>query len=584
MAKSDARFGYKADLKRSDHDLSQRFGLTAAPGMELPIWFDFASPGDSYYISHDMPLLRSKNLAGPAMIDVKVHYETFFVPMQMIYQPFENTFFSLSNLQSSNYFTPDLQNNNFPLFDFSTFCSDLRLNHGHSDYTADAFRMCDLFGFNPQCIIDGLKRSQSAYTPSFFPWQILAYHTIYQYYYRLDDKDSFANDFCNWDKYYNSTTPVTPIYRFMEIHQRPWDFDYFMSVYRSPIISAFNSQQTLPYGNYSDLVNIPTSGIQFGGQANSNNNAKDSFSNIVNTVNQNSVQMAISTAGIRQMFANEKLAMITGRTKKNYDSQVLAHYGFSVPHDVKHDITMIHHDEFELKVLQVTDTANTTGSSLGELAGQSYSTGNGKQFKFTAPCHGVMMTLLCVEPKKRYIGGFDRINAITNSFDFPVPEFDRLGNQPMYRFECGYDEDQYSTFANTDIIGWKERYYAFKRKYDKCTHAFVTGSGLGSNNYSCYMLADRPFATPDFHAGLTSAESQRPDLVQRFYIERNACDNLLFIPFLHGFSYPNDGQSGEDWRVNPYLLYARDPFIINSFVKAKKVSWMSKDGEPIYNF
>ena len=38
---------------------------------------------------------------------------------------------------------------------------------------------------------------------------------------------------------------------------------------------------------------------------------------------------------IRQLFANEKLAMITGRTKKNYDSQVLAHYGVSVPHDVK---------------------------------------------------------------------------------------------------------------------------------------------------------------------------------------------------------------------------------------------------------
>ena len=44
---------------------------------------------------------------------------------------------------------------------------------------------------------------------------------------------------------------------------------------------------------------------------------------------------ATSTA-IRQMFANEKkLAMITGRTKKNYDSQVLAHYGVNVPHDVK---------------------------------------------------------------------------------------------------------------------------------------------------------------------------------------------------------------------------------------------------------
>ena len=86
MAKSDARFEYKAGLSRTDHELSQPFTFTTTSGMLLPIWFDIASPGDSYYMQHDMPLLRSAVLAAPAMIDVKIHYETFFVPMQMIYQ------------------------------------------------------------------------------------------------------------------------------------------------------------------------------------------------------------------------------------------------------------------------------------------------------------------------------------------------------------------------------------------------------------------------------------------------------------------------------------------------------------------
>ena len=103
MAQSDARFGYRADMKRDDHDLSQRLGFTTSTGMLSPIWFDFATPGDAYYMQHDMPLLRSQNLAAPAMIDVKVHFETFFVPLQMIYQPSENTLFSLKNLQSNMY-------------------------------------------------------------------------------------------------------------------------------------------------------------------------------------------------------------------------------------------------------------------------------------------------------------------------------------------------------------------------------------------------------------------------------------------------------------------------------------------------
>ena len=39
------------------------------------------------------------------------------------------------------------------------------------------------------------------------------------------------------------------------------------------------------------------------------------------------------------MFAVEKLLRITGRARKDYDSQVLAHLGFKVPHDVKHELT-----------------------------------------------------------------------------------------------------------------------------------------------------------------------------------------------------------------------------------------------------
>ena len=44
---------------------------------------------------------------------------------------------------------------------------------------------------------------------------------------------------------------------------------------------------------------------------------------------------------------------------------------------------------------------------------KSYASGEGKQFKFTAPCHGVIMTIFSIEPKRRYLGGFDRINAVT---------------------------------------------------------------------------------------------------------------------------------------------------------------------------
>lgn len=576
MAQSDARFGYQSKLSREDHDLSQWLGATAAPGMLLPIWYDYASPGDSYYMEHNLPLLRSTTLAAPAMVDVKVHFDTFFVPMQMIYQPFENTMFSLKNLQSSNYLMDALRNNAFPLLNYADFVQSVKDYGQDTSVRCDAFRLADLLDLKPENFLTSVESPSTSpkalnaltqYMPNFFPYQICAYHTIFQYFYRLDDKTQFENRFCNLDKWYsNSTIVLGP--EFFKIHQRPWDFDYFTSLYRSPIVSNANMQNILPRGVYSDLSDsdiIPSD--KSGVIPVSENNDINLFTGYQN-----------STALLRQLFANEKLAMITGRTKKNYDSQVLAHYGVKVPHDIKHDITLIHSDTYDLNVQEVTNLANTSDSPLGELAGKSYATGNGKQFKFEAPCHGVVMTIFSIEPKKRYYGTFSKLNAVTDAFDFPTPEFDRLGNMPMFRYEIGSMPS--SSYSMTDIVGWKERYYAFKRKYDKTTLAFGADiAGVHINNYSPYMLAFRPFGRYIANAGGGPNTSARPDMEERFYIERNAVDALSLVPF---YNLWKEESAGEDWSVTPWLLYARDPFIVNSHITCKKVSWLSKDGEPIY--
>ena len=476
MAQSDARFGYRAKLKREDHDLSRPFGFTAAPGMLIPIFADIATPGDTYYVKHDLTFLRTAPLAAPAMVDLKVHYETFFVPMQMIYQPFENTVFSLKNLQSSNYNLANLMNNNFPLFDYSSYqtlitSSSLQRSVIHSD----AFRLADMLDLNGENFAKDTRSAstfnpRTEYTPSFFPWQILAYHTIYQYYYRLDDKSQFVNSLCNFDQYYASTSAVGgSVQDFFKVWQRPWKFDYFTSLYRSPIVSDANLQSILPAATRGDLVPTHMKGIKDNGDdANGvNSNYRAFSSSFPTTYAYTTSQKANSTATIRQMFASEKLAMITGRTKKTYDAQVLAHYGIEVPHDVKHDISLIAHDTYPIHIGEVTSLSATTDASLGDLAGKGWSQGKKeKPDKFTAPCHGVIMTIFSVEPEQRYFGGFNRINSVTDAFDIPTPEFDRLGNMPMFRYEAGsWSHNSQTTLA--DVIGWKERYYCNKRRAPK---------------------------------------------------------------------------------------------------------------------
>ena len=337
MAQSDARFGYRAKLSRTDHDLSRQFGFTCAPGQLLPVHADILTPHESVYIDHDLTFLRTAPLAAPAMIDVKVHYETFFVPMQMIYQPFENTIFSINQLQSSLYNLNNLQNNYFPLFDYSGFVTTITgSTYQRTSLHMDAFRLADMLDLNAPCMaFDSNNLSLNDYKPSFFPWQLLAYHTIFNYYYRLDDKTQFSHACCNYDKFYASTSAVDGNnFNMMRIHYRPWKFDYYTSMYRGPIVSDANLQQVVPNDYYQPLfVNAcKTEGIKITGDyATSNADLRAFTSESQSSYNLNQIRRSYSTSMIRQMFANEKLAMITGRARKTYDSQVLAHFGVEVP-------------------------------------------------------------------------------------------------------------------------------------------------------------------------------------------------------------------------------------------------------------
>ena len=586
MAQSDARFGYRAKLSRTDHDLSQPFGFTSAPGMLLPIWFDLATPGDSYYMSHDMPLLRSIQFIAPAMINVKVHYETFFVPMQMIYEPFENTVFSLKNMRSSLYDLTQLMNNNFPLLAYQDTLTDPAVSIVGADRFR-AFRLADMLGLDALNFInrssDDLRVKRSNWSPNFFPWQLCAYHTIYQFYYRLDDKEQFSSLACNIDNKYNIPTfklSSMEVAEWFRVHQRAWDFDYFTSSYHSPIVSNENMQSILPADSYTPLSSATQRPVNELASPASINAAVSQFGNGVNALNFGGVQNAITSAAIRQLFANEKLAMITGRTKKNYDSQVLAHFGVNVPHDVKHDITLLHHDVFDLNVQEVTSLAGTEMSPLGELAGKSYAAGNGKQFKFTAPCHGVIMTIFSIEPKKRYITEFDRINSVVDAFDIPTPEYDRLGNVPMFRYEVGMDDSRPAS-ALSDIIAWKERYYQYKRRMPKTTWFGYAANGV--NQFASYFLTSLPFASSSFSNNSTFGDSRtfpHPETADYYYIEPSCMDSLCVANYVAGWQ---SEEGGENWNNTPWLAYSRDPFIVNSHVKCKKVSWMSKDGEPIYD-
>lgn len=269
----------------------------------------------------------------------------------------------------------------------------------------------------------------------------------------------------------------------------------------------------------------------------------------------------INTANIRALFANEKLWSVTGRARKTYDDQLEAHFGFRPPTDVKHQITHIGHNVSSFRFGEVIQTGGSIQNSpLGEIAGKGYASNTGKTYKFTCPCHGVILTVFSILPRLRYQTLFDKYNQLATYQDFFKPEYDHLGMQPLFAYEVDGDPSfDAGPALNGQILGWQFRYEHFKRRWNKCTDAFSRGV------FKTWMLGTYPL------------HNSQPSDVGIHYDEPAFLCRPTELNGRVMLDYTTVFQSGDDenWRTSPELIYSRDPFICDLNIHCIKTSVMS---------
>lgn len=614
---------YRAHLSRSGFDMSQSLAFTASTGMLLPVYSDFLNAGEKVSIRTNL-FARTQPLVTPPMADVDVYLDWFFVPMTMLYTAFGQVRYQTNDFISSLYSAaPGRPNGGFPVLSSSAlFVSSVlnqsqtfSLNPASIDATStplyynplnfecagkSMFRMLDLLGFNPRGIFYGAPGSpgDGVDNPSVFPYKALAYQAIYQEYFRNDDYEKRDVYAYNWDRYFEETgavgiglvggsssavkyvSPRNPyLLRYADYHK-----DYFQSIKPSPILSGMNllSPQSpiatnsvlQQINNYLGSTNIESDSplvAPFSGSL--NENFKSSLLRTATDDTGSDVYANTSAASLRSLFAVEKLMRITGRAAKDYDSQVLAHFGIKVPHDVKHQLTHLRSLNAMLSIGEVVGTADTyssetgSGSALGELAGKGYvsiSESRNKKvkpLKWEAPVDGVLMCIFHAIPRLRTTQCFDRQNAVTQRTDLFIPEFDKLGMQPLYRYEVDPDY-----IGSSTQIGWQFRYQQYKRKYDRASHVFGGGANLaGINQYSSWVLSYDPLAAVQSASDVSNAMALK--------CPPTALNQIMAVPY-------QPQVNAETFVTNSAAEFYTDPFICDFRADVKKVSVMSPTGEP----
>ena len=476
---------YRNQGGRTPHDMSHGIKMTCACGHINPVEDDIVLPGDSVYLGFDFIARNRYPFLAPASADIDFHVDYFFVPMELIYKPFASLIYGVKDEYSSFFTSKNITLPAIQWGDVYTYFYNHRQDYqsvgdnisntpfecagkrflrlmqglGYRDYFPSSITFTDrsIWTANYQ------DRYFGPYLPSVFPANLLAYNCIYEYYFRLEEREEFDQSIFNFDQHYLSSTVALSSWstdaqklKMFGIKYRSAYKDYFNSIRKSPLLNERNLLKTLAQSSNS-LVSSPeflsnnyisatgrfvgSNGLETGDYSDVLANSKSSLANRSYVTDSGEAELSYprTTDQLRVLFANEKLLMITARARKNYDAQTLAHFGFKVPHDPRHQITHIGHQKATMHIGEITALADASeygGTPFGAYAGRGMAALKSKRHKFTAPCHGVIMTTLSIVPRYDYFTGFLKKNLLQNRLNFFQPEYDHLGMQPLYFFEC----------------------------------------------------------------------------------------------------------------------------------------------------
>lgn len=157
---------------------------------------------------------------------------------------------------------------------------------------------------------------------------------------------------------------------------------------------------------------------------------------------------------------------------QDYRSQLEAHWNVKLSAALSDRCQYIGGSATNLNINEVENT-NLADGNQATLAGKGIGTGQ-SHCSFSCNEHGIIMCIYHVQPLLNYyITGQPGQLLLTNTADYPIPEFDRIGLQSVSIFNFA-NTPNYDFFSKRFPMGYLPRYYDFKTTYDSVRGVFTT--------------------------------------------------------------------------------------------------------------
>ena len=557
--------GPKPTNQRSQNafDLSKNVGFTAKLGEILPLYYFDVSPNDKVKIDFNA-FTRTVPLNQSGFLSVREHYNAYFVPYRLLYkampawltQMFDETNIANNMVSQSN--IPQ----GMPMIDVGKLiqtinkCKRTQYDDAGMCRPYQVLKLLHYLKYQ----VDSLSSygiQHGAYA-NIMP--LLAYHKIYNDFFRLQQWELPNAATFNCDYFASSESPLLNYQNFFKTDGNNREFvsqktmldmeycsfpqDMFTGVvpqqqYGTVSTIVLGSQST-PIASHLELLNdgrnaftlttsadlstsreayfLPADGSPSFGlvQDTTNSSVRDislqpnnSFLSSLND-NLKSLSSQIDALQMRQLKAEQKWKEITQLHKKDYKSQIDAHFGDSISPNLSTVSYYIGGMQQDLSLNTVINNNLVDGNADNKAFG----TANGKSScKFTAQEHGIVMIVYNATILPQYeTFGLSPVNVKNVPTDFLLPEYDKIGYEEV---------DPRFLFMNNKFqsmkLGYAPRYYDYKTSYDEYLGGFNRYASEFVSNMGKLTTENMGYASkaafPGYTASLDFSKYYKPGII-----------------------------------------------------------------------
>lgn len=186
---------------------------------------------------------------------------------------------------------------------------------------------------------------------------------------------------------------------------------------------------------------------------------------------------------LRMAFQVQKVLERDARGGTRYTEMIRAHFNVISPDQRLQRSEYLGGKRIDINMQEVTQSSSSvTAAPLGTVGAMSKTADSSHTFVKSFTEHGYLIGVMCIRTDRSYQQGLNRMWSRKKRFDFYLPAFAHIGEQPVYNRELYWQRQSVGGDSpqNDEVFGYQEAWADYRYKPSIVTGHFRSNAPAGS--------------------------------------------------------------------------------------------------------